>query len=223
VNAGDVRSAAARVRDRIAAAGGDVERITLVAVTKGHGPDAIEAALAADLLDVGESKAQELLAKEPVLAGTAARVHFIGQVQRNKVRSIAHLVHLWHSVDRITLAAEIAARAPGARVLVQVNLTDDPARGGARPAMVAGVVDAARDLGLDVQGLMAVAAQGGPEVARAGFEEVVRLADLLGLPERSLGMSDDLEEAVRAGATIVRVGTALFGARPRFDQGVVGN
>ncbi|MEY2456552.1 MAG: dependent protein, partial [Acidimicrobiaceae bacterium] len=82
--------------------------------------------------------------------------------------------------------------------------------------------DAARDLGLDVAGLMAVAAQGGPEVARAGFEEVVRLADGLGLRERSLGMSDDLEEAVRAGATIIRVGTALFGARPRFDQGDVG-
>jgi pyridoxal phosphate enzyme (YggS family) len=223
VNAEDVRVAAERIRDRITSAGGDPEAITLVAVTKGHGPDAIVAAVGAGLLDVGESKAQELVAKEPVLAGTAARVHFIGQLQRNKVRSIAHLVHLWQSVDRITLAAEIAARAPGARVLVQVNLTDDPARGGARPPMVAGLVDAARDLGLDVAGLMAVAPQGGPEVARAGFEEVVRLADGLGLHERSLGMSGDLEEAVRAGATIVRVGTALFGARPRFDQGVVGN
>ena len=223
MNAEDVRAAAERIHERIAAAGGDPEAITLVAVTKGHGPEAVDAAVAAGLLDIGESKAQELVGKEAALAGTAARVHFIGQLQRNKVRSIAHLVHLWQSVDRITLAAEIAGRAPGARVLVQVNLTDDPARGGARPPMVEGVVDAARDLGLDVAGLMAVAPQGGPAVARAGFDEVVRLADGLGLQERSLGMSDDLEEAVRAGATIVRVGTALFGARPRFDQGFVGN
>ena len=219
----EVRANADRVRDRIRAAGGEPDAITLVAVTKGHGSEVIEAALGAGLVDLGESKAQELVAKEGALAGSAARVHFVGQVQRNKVRSIAHLVHIWQSVDRLTLAAEIAARAPGARVLVQVNLTDDPARGGARPSMVAGLVEGARDLGLDVSGLMAVAPQGGPEVARAGFEAVVRLADGLGLRERSLGMSDDLEEAVRAGATIVRVGTALFGARPRFDQGRVGN
>jgi pyridoxal phosphate enzyme (YggS family) len=223
VTVDEVRAAADKVRERIAAAGGDVESITLLAVTKGHGPDVIEAALGAGLVDLGESKAQELLAKEDALAGTGARVHFIGQLQRNKVRGIAHLVHLWQSLDRLTLAAEIAQRAPGARVLVQVNLTEDPARGGARPSMVAGLVEGARDLGLDVAGLMAVAAQGGHDVARDGFEEVVRLADSLGLRERSLGMSGDLEEAVRAGATIVRVGTALFGARPRFDQGVVGN
>jgi uncharacterized pyridoxal phosphate-containing UPF0001 family protein len=108
-------------------------------------------------------------------------------------------------------------------VLVQVNLTDDPERGGASPPHVAGLVEGARDLGLDVAGLMAVGPPGGPEAARDGFAEVVRLADQLGLQERSLGMSDDLEVAVQAGATIVRVGTALFGARPRFDQGGVGN
>jgi pyridoxal phosphate enzyme (YggS family) len=219
----EVRAAADRVRARIADAGGDVDAITLVAVTKGHGPEAIEIAAEVGLLDIGESKAQELVAKEAVVGACGARVHFVGQLQRNKVRSIAHLVHLWHSVDRLTLASEVAARAPGARVLVQVNLTDDPARGGARPAMVAGVVEGSRDLGLDVAGLMAVAPQGGPDEARAGFAEVARLADALGLRERSLGMSGDLEEAVRAGATIVRIGTALFGARPRFDQGGVGN
>ena len=219
----DVRAAADRVRARIADAGGDPDAITLVAVTKGHGPEAIDAAAAAGLLDVGESRAQELVAKEAAVTATGARVHFIGQLQRNKVRSIAHLVHLWQSIDRLTVASEVAARAPGARILVQVNLTDDPSRGGAPPPMVAGVVEGARDLGLDVAGLMAVAPQGGPDVARAGFLEVVRLADALGLPERSLGMSGDLEEAVGAGATIVRVGTALFGTRPRFDQGRVGN
>ncbi|MEY2590827.1 MAG: dependent protein [Acidimicrobiaceae bacterium] len=219
MTADEVRAAVDRVRGRIADAGGDADGITLVAVTKGHGPDVVDAALAAGLVDLGESYAQELLAK----ANDAARYHFIGRLQRNKVRSIAHLVHLWQSVDRLVLAAEIAARAPAARVLVQVNLTDDPERGGASPPHVAGLVEGARDLGLDVAGLMAVGPPGGPEAARDGFAEVVRLADQLGLPERSLGMSDDLEVAVQAGATIVRVGTALFGARPRFDQGGVGN
>lgn len=221
MNADAVLVAAERVRDRIASAGGDPARITLVAVTKGHGPDAVVAALAAGLVDLGESYAQELVAKADV--GPAARWHFIGKVQRNKVRTVAPLVFLWQSVDRLALAEEIARRAPGARVLVQVNLTDDPDRGGARPAFVAGIVEGARDLGLDVVGLMAVGPPGGPDAARLGFAEVVRLADRLELVERSLGMSDDLEVAVQAGATIVRVGTALLGPRPRFGHGCVGN
>jgi uncharacterized pyridoxal phosphate-containing UPF0001 family protein len=98
-------------------------------------------------------------------------------------------------------------------VLVQVNLTDDPARAGAPPDEVVALVHHVVELGLDVRGLMAVGPPGGPAAAQTGFRMVVDLADRLALPVRSLGMSQDLEVAVAAGSTMVRVGTALFGRR----------
>ena len=213
----------ARVRDRITAAGGDADRIRIVAVTKGQPVEAVREAVAAGLDDIGENYAQELVAKVEALdtggdASSRVRWHFIGQLQRNKVRAIAADVALWQSVDRLTLANEIARRAPGASVLVEVNLTDDAGRGGARPELVPGIVDGARDLGLDVRGLMAVGPAGGAEAARPGFTAVCDLADRLGLPERSLGMSGDLEVAVQSGTTMVRIGTALFGERPRVAR-----
>ena len=185
----------------------------VLAVTKGHGVETVRAALRAGLVDVGENYAQELLAKADELGDDAPRWHFIGQVQRNKVRQVAHLVHVWQSVDRIRLGEEIGKRSPGASVLVEVNLTDDPNRGGARPGLVPGLVDGLRDLGLQVGGLMAVGIPGAPDDIRAGFRRVRTLADDLGLPERSMGMSDDLELAVQEGSTMVRVGSALFGPR----------
>ena len=206
-----------RVRDRIASAGGDADRVKVLAVTKGQGVDAVRAALSVGLIDIGENYAQELVAKADELGDDAGagvpRWHFIGQVQRNKVRQVAHLVHLWQSVDRLRLGEEIGKRAPGAPVLVEVNLTDDPGRGGTRPRLVPGLVDGLRDLGLQVTGLMAVGLTGPPDDVRRGFRTVRELADELGLPERSMGMSDDLELAVQEGSTIVRVGRALFGPR----------
>jgi pyridoxal phosphate enzyme (YggS family) len=210
----DVVADLERIRNRIADAGGDGDKIRIVAVTKGQGPDAVRAALAAGLRDVGENYAQELVTKADEI--DEARWHFIGQLQRNKVRQVAHLVHLWQSVDRLRLGEEISRRAPGAAVLVEVNLTDDPARGGQRAAFVPGLVDGLRDLGLDVRGLMAVGPPGAPDDVRAGFEQIRRLGDTLDLEERSMGMSGDLELAVVAGSTMVRIGTALFGARPRL-------
>jgi pyridoxal phosphate enzyme (YggS family) len=206
----------AAVRRRIVAAGGDVDRVTVVAVTKGFGPEAVRAALGAGIHDIGENFAQELVAKARALGAeaAAARFHFVGQLQRNKVRLVAPLVSLYQSVDRARLGREIAARAPGARVLVQVNLTDDPARGGCPPADVPALVTELGDAGLDVLGLMAVAPIGPAETARAGFATVRELAERLGLPERSYGMTDDLEAAVAEATTMVRLGTALFGPRP---------
>lgn len=220
----DVVAAAARIRDRIAAAGGDPAAIRLLAVTKGHGADVVRAAAAAGLVDVGESYARELLGKAEELDGQVAlRWHFIGQLQRNKVRALALRVHLWQSVDRVALGAEVARRAPGAAVLAQVNLTDDPRRGGCPPADAPELVAHLRDLGLDVRGLMAVAARGGPDVARAGFRTVRALADRLELPERSMGMTGDLELAVQEGTTMVRIGTALFGTRAHVKRDGVEN
>lgn len=205
----------AEVRRRITEAGGDEVRI--VAVTKGFGPAAVEVALALGLAAVGENYAQELVAKAEALGADldpAPRWHFLGRLQRNKVRLLAPHVEVWESVDRTALVDEIARRAPGATVYVQVDLSGEPQKGGAAPDEVPGLVDRARDVGLAVRGLMGVGPAGPAEAARPGFRSLVALADELGLPERSIGMTADLEVAVGEGATEVRVGTALFGPRP---------
>ncbi len=205
----------ATVRRRIEAAGGDPSRVRVVAVTKGFGPTAAAAARACGILDVGESYAAELAAKAPaVAAGT--RWHFLGQVQRNKVGLAAPWVHTWHGLDRVAEGEAIASAAPGARVMVQVAaVPSGVGRGGCAPEEVPPLVAALRALGLEVVGLMALGPAGPPERARATFRAVGRLAGELGLAERSMGMSGDLEVAVSEGATIVRVGQALFGPRPR--------
>jgi pyridoxal phosphate enzyme (YggS family) len=200
----------AAVRARIAGAGG--EGVTLVAVTKGFGPEVVAAAVAAGVEDVGESYAQELVAKAAVVA--PPRWHFVGRLQANKVRALAGTVDLWQSVDRPRLVDELARRAPAAKVLVQVDVTGEPSKGGCPPADVPALVERAADAGLEPTGLMAVGPLGPPEEARPGFRALVGLADRLGLPERAIGMSGDLEVAVQEGATMVRVGTALFGPRP---------
>ena len=207
----EVAGRVAAVRDRIAAAGRGPDEITLVAVTKGFGPEAVKAAAAAGIADAGESYAQELAAKAEAVD---ARWHFLGHVQRNKVRSIAPVVHLWQGVDRLAAAEEIARRAPGAGVLVQVRIAGGGERNGCEPHEVPALVERLVGLGLDVRGLMAVGPAGPPELARPGFAKVNALADRLGLVERSMGMTDDLEVAVEEGSTMVRVGRGLFGARP---------
>jgi PLP dependent protein len=208
------------LRDRIAAAGGDPGRITICAVTKGHDVAAVAEACACGLVDIGENYSRELLAKADALASTTTepRWHFIGQLQRNKVRSLAPLVSLWQSVDRPELGAAIARHAPGAAVLVQVAVTDDAGKGGCPAPDVPRLVDALVADGLDVRGLMTVGPTDPSVDPRPGFVAVRELADDLGLAEVSMGMSRDLEVGVAAGATIVRPGTALFGERPRAER-----
>ena len=207
----------ALVRQRIAGAGGDPARVRVVAVTKGFGPGAVRAAVDAGLVDVGENYASELVAKAQAAEqwGVEARPswHFLGAIQRNKVPSLAPFVRVWQSVAREAEGARIARFAPGASVMVEVEATGLAGRNGCPPAEVPDLVARLRGLGLDVGGLMTVAAPD-TAVAAATFELVARLADELGLPERSMGMSDDLEVAVSAGSTMVRIGRALFGQRP---------
>ncbi|HEX2382274.1 MAG TPA: YggS family pyridoxal phosphate-dependent enzyme [Acidimicrobiales bacterium] len=222
MDASTIRANAERVRDRISNAGGDPSAIGLVAVTKGHPAETVRAAVDAGLTDFGENYAQELVAKADII-DMDLRWHYIGRLQRNKVRSVAPLVDLWQSVDRLRTGEEIARRQPQASVLVQINLTDDPGRGGTKPGLAAGLVEGLRDLGLDVRGLMAVAPIGDEATARAGFRIVRELADRMALAERSIGMSEDLEAAVREGTTMVRVGSALFGPRPRLASDNVEN
>jgi pyridoxal phosphate enzyme (YggS family) len=201
-----------RVRERIVSAGGD-ERVSVLAVTKGFGADAIEAAVAAGFTAIGENYAQELVAKRD--AASLAEVHFIGQLQTNKVRQVSGLVDVYETVDRERLAHEIARRDPGAKVLVQVDTTGEPGKGGCPLAELDALVAAIRDAGLDLRGLMTVGpTEGGPEAARPGFRQTRAAVDRLGLSVCSMGMTDDLEVAVEEGSTQIRVGTALFGERP---------
>lgn len=216
----------AAVRDRIARAAPDPVAVRLVAVTKGFDVDLVREALAAGLVDLGESYVQELVAKASEIdadlaAGSGApapRWHAIGRLQRNKVRKAAPFVTLWHSVDRLSLGAEIARWAPGAGVLVQVNTSGEESKAGCTPAMAPALVDGLTDLGLDVQGLMTMAPAGPPEVARPAFRAAHELRDRLGVSELSMGMTGDLEVALAEGATIVRVGTGLFGPRPGGER-----
>lgn len=199
----------ADVRGRVATAARG-RPVTLVAVTKGFGRDAVAAARAAGVDDLGESYAHELAAKADAI-GAGGRWHFLGAVQRRKVRALAPFVHLWQSVDRIAAGREIARHAPGASVLVQVNVTGLAGRNGCTWDEAPGMVDGLRDLGLHVRGLMAVA---GREDPRPQFRRLAELGRRLELDELSMGMSGDLEVAVEEGSTMVRVGEAIFGARP---------
>ncbi len=206
---------AASVRDRIRAAGGDPAAVVLVAVTKGFGPEVALAAAGAGLEDLGENYAQELVPKVATLdaAGLAPRWHFLGRLQRNKVRLLAPHVSLWQSVDREALGVEIARRAPGASVLVQVNLSGEEQKGGCAREQVPPLVEALDASGLDVRGLMGVGPAGDPEATRESFRWLRAQVDRLGLDVCSMGMSGDLEVAIGEGSTMVRVGTDLFGAR----------
>lgn len=200
------------VRARIAAAGADPAMVQVVAVTKGFGPEVAAVARAAGLTDLGENYAQELLAKSAAVA--EVRWHAIGRLQRNKVKALAPIVSLWQSVDRLALGETIAKHAPGAAVLVQVDISGEPQKGGCEPDQVPSLVEGLQALGLDVRGLMAVGPTGPPATAGPGFGLLTTLADRLALPVRSMGMSSDLEVAVSEGATMVRVGSDLVGVRP---------
>jgi pyridoxal phosphate enzyme (YggS family) len=201
------------IRGRVALAGGDPDHVRIVAVTKGFGPEAVDAAVTAGLRDVGENYAQELLAKAE--SGTEeARWHFLGPVQRNKVRRLAPFVQTWHAIDRIAAAKSVAESSPGVEMMVQVNVTGSPSKPGCRPADVEDLVAWCRRLPLDVSGLMAVGPAGDVEGTRKCFRWLAGRARQLGLRELSMGMSDDYEIAIAEGATTLRLGRVIFGPRP---------
>jgi pyridoxal phosphate enzyme (YggS family) len=203
----------ADVRRRVEAQGGDPARIRIVAVTKGFGVDAMVAAQAAGLSDVGENYAQEMLGKVPQ-APAGTKWHFLGPIQRNKVARLARSRPVWHGIDRPAAADAVAAAAPGSEVMVQVNVVGAANRPGCPVEGVADLVAHVRTLPLDLSGLMAVGpAEVGP-ASRDCFRWLAHRAAGLGLHELSMGMSDDFEMAVAEGATTLRLGRVLFGARP---------
>ena len=222
----DLPGRLARVRDTIArhqAGGGWSHAVRIVAVTKTHGPEAVRAAAAAGLGDVGENRVQEALAKQEGAADVRVEWHLIGTLQRNKARHAVGRFALVHSVDREELARELDHRAaPEARqpVLVQVNCSGEPQKGGVEPERLPDLLGALRPLArLDVRGLMTMSAlTADREEQRRTFRLLRDLRDRSEreghrLPELSMGMTDDYPVAVEEGATMIRLGTALFGER----------
>ena len=197
--------------------------VRIVAVTKTHGPEAIRAAVAAGLRDVGENRVQEALQKQQALADLSVEWHLIGSLQRNKARTAAGRFALIHSVDRIDLAAELARRSTGAgpqRVLVQVNCSAEPQKGGVSPESLPALLAQLQTLDrLEVEGLMTMSALTDDQSEqRRSFRllwELREAAERSGhrLPELSMGMSGDYAVAVEEGATMIRLGTVLFGER----------
>jgi PLP dependent protein len=208
--------ATARVAAAARRVGRDPAAVRIVAATKTVPVERIRALCAAGCTDLGENRAQELTAKAPELtdavAGGPPTWHFIGPLQRNKIKALAPLVACWHTVDRPALVPGIATHAPGATVLVEVNLAREPQKAGCDPDDVAALVGQADRAGLRVAGLMTVPPRGGDP--RPWFAALAARAADLGLPECSMGMSEDFEVAVEEGATMVRLGRLLLGARP---------
>lgn len=216
----------AEVRARIAAAqarAGRTGPVTIVAVTKTFGPEAVVAAVRSGLTAVGENRVQEALSKQDALPELGVDWHLVGTLQKNKARHAAGRFALIHSVDRLDLAAELDRRMAGdgvQRVLVQVNCSGEPQKGGVEPAALPELLDGLRALSrLEMRGLMTMAElTDDPMRQRRAFALLRRLRDESqarghALPDLSMGMSGDFETAVEEGATMVRLGTILFGGR----------
>jgi len=216
IDAKEVADRVARVRSEISNAGGS--EVSLIAVTKSFGIDALRAASAAGCEGVGENYAQELL--EKVRDGLPPiDVHFIGALQSNKVRSLAGHVALWQSVDRESVVDELGRRAPGASILIQVDTTHEPTKGGVAPELLDTLRTRAESVGLVVKGLMTIGpTDGTPQECEKSFELLRRLVNEQGLSVCSMGMSADYGIAVACGSSMVRVGSGLFGDRVRVAK-----
>jgi PLP dependent protein len=216
-------AAVAEAVARSQAVGGWNHPVRIVAVTKTHGLEAVRAAHAAGLRDIGENRVQEALQKQDALPDLGVEWHLIGTLQRNKARHAAGRFGLIHSVDRADLAAELDRRTrPGTRqaVLVQVNCSGEPQKGGVSPDSLPALLDQLRELErIEVQGLMTMSALTGDSAEqRRAFRLLRELRDKAEdaghrLPQLSMGMSGDYPVAVEEGATMIRLGTILFGER----------
>jgi pyridoxal phosphate enzyme (YggS family) len=213
-----------RIDEAAAKAGREAGTVILLAVSKTKPPEAIRAAYAAGQRDFGENYAQELAEKAGALRDLEGlRWHFIGRLQRNKAKQVVQAARTVHTVDRAELATELGKRAGAAgtavRVLVEVNVSGEASKGGCAPEALGEVLAAVRaERSLEAVGLMTMPpVTEDPEGARPFFAALRALRDRHGgagaLPELSMGMTHDYPVAIAEGATIVRVGTAIFGAR----------
>jgi pyridoxal phosphate enzyme (YggS family) len=215
-----------RIARACAAAGRDPRDIVLVAVSKTCPADAVRAAHAAGQRDFGENHAQDAVAKIEALGNLDLVWHFIGPIQSNKTRTIAAHFAWVHSIDRVKVAERLADQRPEAlpplQACIQVNVSGEATKSGVAPAEAPALARAVAALPrLQLRGLMAIPEPtDDPALQRRRFDSLRELRDRLAadglvLDTLSMGMSDDLEAAIAAGATMVRVGTAIFGARPR--------
>jgi len=217
----DIRENYASVLARIAAAcaraGRDTSEVTLIAVTKTFPAEAVTAAVGAGATDVGENRVQEARDKRP-LVKRAARWHLIGHLQSNKAKEAVRVFDVIQTIDSLSLADKLAKAAAGEGkridVMLEVNIGREPQKAGVGPDEVEAL---ARDVGkldaLRLTGLMTIPPQGEEAATRAYFRELRALRERTGLKELSMGMTDDFEIAIEEGATMVRVGRAIFGAR----------
>ncbi len=221
-----VGSVRARMAAACARAGRPPSSVTLVGVTKGHDADEVRRRLVdAGLLDLGENRVQEWRDKASALPAEV-RWHFVGSLQRNKVKYLADGgVALVHSLNSARLADAMQAqgerRGHRFRALIEVDVAGEDAKQGIVPEEVEALLEHCRPLDhVEVVGLMAMAPfSDDPENARPSFRRLRELADAHGLPERSMGMSGDFEVAIEEGATLIRVGTALFDADADPEEG----
>jgi pyridoxal phosphate enzyme (YggS family) len=213
-----IRENLAAVEARIAAAcdraGRKRGEVTLVAVSKTFPASAVDEAIAAGAGDIGENRVQEARDKKPDVRGNA-RWHLIGHLQSNKAKDAARIFDVIQTVDSMSLADKLsrAAAAP-LDVLIEVNIGDEPQKSGAATKEVDGLVKAIAALpNLRVRGLMTIPPVGAPDETRRYFRQLRAMRDANGLQELSMGMSEDFEVAIEEGATIVRIGRAIFGSR----------
>ena len=212
-----------RVESAAETSGRSPSDVTLVAVTKGFPAGVVADAVAAGAVDLGENRAQELREKA-IAVSEGVRWHFIGHLQTNKVRHVVGTAVLIHSVDRPGLADAVARRARSAgmvqEVLIEVNISGEAAKHGVEPAQAVDLARRVAELpGITVKGLMAMAPlSDDPERSRPYFSDLRAIGEdvvaaIPGATELSMGMSRDFEVAIQEGATLVRVGEAIFGPR----------
>lgn len=213
-----IRENLAAVEARIAAAcaraGRQRSEVTLVAVSKTFPASAVDEAIAAGATDVGENRVQEARDKKPSVRGTA-RWHLIGHLQSNKAKDAARLFDVVQTVDSVSLAEKLSRAAiEPLDVLLEVNIGNEPQKAGATTSDIDALVRGVGQLpNLRLQGLMTIPPVGVADETRRYFRELRAMRDAHGLRELSMGMSEDFEVAIEEGATIVRIGRAIFGSR----------
>jgi len=206
-----------RIRHAAERAGRAPQAVTLVAITKTVGIPEISALISEGVRDCGENRVQDAIPKINALESNGMRWHFVGNIQTNKIKKIVEHFSVIHSVNRLDLLAPIQYQAKAQDkpidILIEVNVSGEFSKQGMPPELLDASITACRSLShLRLRGLMTMAPWSDhPEASRPVFKELKRLADHYALPELSMGMSNDYEIAVEEGATLVRIGRALFG------------
>jgi len=216
--AGNLRRILERIQDAAKRAGRLPDSVRLLAVTKTVSPDRIREAIACGVTHIAENRLQEALLKREALASETVAWHFIGHLQTNKAKKVVENFTCVHSVDRLDLAEALArqgANRPPLPVLIEVKLQEEQNKSGVAPGDLPALVSSVKAFqNLELRGLMAIPPPvDDPEQARPYFRRLRMLSEDLGLPELSMGMTHDFEVAVEEGATMVRIGTGLFGSR----------